>query len=157
MLLQHLAHFSPPDQRLPIKQLLLLPCLSQNLTCAHLCPSSTGALEKEPPCHLIHSYLEPSFYSTFFTTLFHHIGILYRQCQSPVVTKREPGPRPLSLVHPTVLGAQRERSSPMHRTVLMRTHSLPSHGLRFPALPPVDARLIEGYREDDYGLTEYFC
>ncbi|XP_029966789.1 SAM and SH3 domain-containing protein 1a isoform X7 [Salarias fasciatus] len=79
-------------------------------------------------------------------------GPLYHQCQSPVVGEREPGPRPLSLVQPSVLGAHRERLSQMHRTVLLRTNSLPGHGLRF---PPVGSRPIDGCQEDE--LREYFC
>lgn len=35
-------------QHLPIKQLLLLPHLPRNLSCAHLYPFSLGAAEKEP-------------------------------------------------------------------------------------------------------------
>lgn len=94
----------------------------------------------------------------FLHRSFHPVGILYRQCQSPVVTERVPGPRPLSLVHPTMLGPQRERLSPLHRTVLMRTNSLPSQGLSFPAdPPPVGSRLIDGSQEDDCELREYFC
>ncbi|XP_041831890.1 SAM and SH3 domain-containing protein 1a isoform X3 [Melanotaenia boesemani] len=76
-------------------------------------------------------------------------GVLCRQCQNPVVTEREPGSRPLSLVHPTMLGAQRERLSPIHRTVLMRTNSLPSCGHGFPAGPPVGSRSIDGCQEDE--------
>lgn len=84
-------------------------------------------------------------------------GILYHQCQSPVVTEKEPSPRPLSLVHPTILGTQRGTRSPMHKTVLKRTKSLPTHGLCFPTVSPVGARPVGGYEEDDCELREYFC
>nr|XP_012772039.1 SAM and SH3 domain-containing protein 1 isoform X5 [Maylandia zebra] len=84
-------------------------------------------------------------------------GILYHQCLSPVVTEKEPSPRPLSLVHPTILGTQRGTRSPMHKTILKRTKSLPTHGLCFPTVSPVGARPVGGYEEDDCELREYFC
>lgn len=144
----------------------LLPCFCKTLLISLLwtCQSNSSSYLKP--------YLHPSLITLphYFLTLllschslclhpsFHLVGILYRQCQSPVVSERKPGPpRPLSLVQPSLLGAQRERFPPVHRTVLMRTNSLPSNGLRFPSLLPVDARLLEGYGEDDYELREYFC
>lgn len=126
--------------------------------------SDTPSLSSKPSPTL---YINPSImgasllpHTLFlsFTPLFHLVGILYRHCQSQVVSEREPGPpRPLSLVQPPVLGAQRARYPPMHRTALMRTSSLPSIGLRFPALLPVDARLLEGWGGDDYKLREFYC
>lgn len=145
----------------------LLPCLCNTFT--HLTPleqhpsvkphpassltlSSLSAIEKD----LISSYarLTSTVLSLrFLHRFFHLVGILYRHCQSPVVSEREPGSRLLSLVHPTMLGAQ--RPSPIHRTVVMRANSLPSHGLRSPALPAVDPRLIECYQHDDHEPREY--
>lgn len=116
-----------------------------------------GCFRERSPYRLRCYYLFLSFRSTFLHHYFHPIGIQCHQCQSPNVTEREPAPRPLSLVHPTLLGTQRDRLFPVHRTALMRTNSLPSHGLRFPALPPVGSRPIEEHHEDDYGLVEYFC
>ncbi|XP_019745485.1 SAM and SH3 domain-containing protein 1 [Hippocampus comes] len=83
-------------------------------------------------------------------------GLLCHQYRSRHVIGKEPGPRPLSLVYPTVLGAhgQRERASPMHTTsVLTRTNSLPIEGFQAQT-PPVDSTLMTVYNGDDY---EYFC
>lgn len=150
MLLLHLTHLTPLDQHLPVEQLLLLPYLPQILT---LLPHQHWCAREGTPFQLILSFSILSL--LFLHHSFHLVGILYRQCQSPVVTEREPGQRPLSLIHPTVLGAQRGRSSPVHRTVLLRTNSLPSDGLRFPALPPGDEGLIEGCQEDDLRPRKY--
>ncbi|RVE55778.1 hypothetical protein OJAV_G00229840 [Oryzias javanicus] len=84
-------------------------------------------------------------------------GILCCQCQRPVVTEREAASRPLSLVHPTMLGAQRERLLPMHRTVLMRTNSLPCCGHGFPAGPLEGSRSTNGGREDECKNKKTSC
>lgn len=82
------------------------------------------------------------------------LGFLFRQRQSPLVSEREPDPRPLSLVRPTFLGEQWERFPSMHRPILTRTHSLPCHGLVFPT---VGSRLTDWEQEDENGVKEYFC
>ncbi|MEQ2164892.1 SAM and SH3 domain-containing protein 1 [Goodea atripinnis] len=84
-------------------------------------------------------------------------SILCRQCQSLVVAVREPSSRPLSLVHPTMFGAQTERLGPISRTVLMRANSLPNCGHVFPTGPCVATQPIDEYQEDDCELAEFFC
>lgn len=147
---------------LPISLLWTSTCQSNSSSFYHICPKPSPAHTFRPyreraPCHFQALLSSTSLSLHFLHRSFHSLGALYHRCPSPVVTEREPGPRPLSLVHPTLQGAKRERCSPMHRPVVMRAHSLPSHGLKFPALQPAASRLVDGYREDDYGLIEYFC
>lgn len=140
----------------------LTPCPSHS---SGLASTNLAALSDPPsftfPSLYLSRYQSPLSLQTFTVLAlyflhhsFHLIGILYHQYQSPIVTEREPSPRPLSLVHPTMLGTQRGTHSPVCKTVLKRTKSLPAPGLCFPT---VGARPVGGYQEDDCELREYFC
>lgn len=141
----------PPPSDCPLLHLpqcfcILTSCLSGPAPTNQIAPLAISKLQILFTVHC----------STFFTS-FHSLGFLCHKCQSALVNVSQPGPRPLSLVPPTMLGAyaNRDRPSSVHRTILMRTRSLPCHGLRFPAAPALDP--IDGYVEDEYGLREYFC